>query len=248
MLKPNPKRYILINRVFSGTYLSDHVGHELINFIADDYGRQWCFVNKDGTMPFERYNKVDWIINCILVRRGVFEVLNAFFVQGSHIEFSEQAWRDKRIFHYQEQNEYLKRANVRYGGALVSDIYNDGAIVTYVARQVLLPKKRILLTHLNLTGDPLEGDAVRLIMEEGEKELGNQSPRTYVANTDQSYEELGRLLGDEAYFKKGFMPTVGDIRYGANMAYCEKDRELVNLTEYDKQKQLFLDTCERLKS
>ena len=244
------KRYILINRVFSGTYLSDHIGHELINFLADDHGTQWCFVNKNGEMPLDKYNKVDWVINVILIRRGVFEVLNAFHTVGGHIEFSEFADR-KRIFHAREQSAFLNRLDVKYGGVPVTKLYNDGAIVTYRVPEVYVPKKRIVISHLDLTGDALEQDAIRVKMThpsgEKEKQLGNQSPRTYIVSTDASYGTMLSLLGNQDYFKKGFLPQVDDLQYGIPLAYCEKDADLIDLTMFHEQKRLFLEKIESLK-
>ena len=239
-----PKKYVLINRGFSGTYLEDHIGHEMINFLADDRGRQWCFINKNGELPFDKYDRIDWVINVILVRRGVFEVLNAFRV-GKHLEVATKTSQGKRYRLPEEHAKFLRSQKITYGGVPFHDIFEEeDSVVTFSVAKVYLPRKRIILTDADLTGDPLEKDAIRVKMIRGsdgeDKKLGNQSPRTYVSSSDGSYEELLSLFQDESMFKKGYLPQYEDILLGVQMAYCERDSQVVDITEFEEQKRLFL--------
>ena len=185
------KKYILINRGFSGEYLEDHLGHEMINFLADDRGRQWCYINKDGQLAFDKYGKIDWVINIILVRRGVFEVLNAFRVD-QHLEITTKTSQGKRYRLVEEHAKYLKKQGITYGKAPFHSIFEDLSVITFSVSKVYLPKKRIILTDSDLAGDFLEPDAIRVNMTRGsdgaKKKLGNQSPRTYVSSDDAPYE------------------------------------------------------------
>lgn len=238
------KKYILINRGFSGTYLETKLGHELINFVADDRGRQWCFINKDGQLAFDKYGKVEWVINTILVRRGVFEVLNVMNVKGGHLEVYKNT-PDGKVRLHEEHTKYLKSQDIRFGGVVFHDLFHDLSVVTFRAEQVYLPRKRIILTHEDLTGDPLAPDSIHLEMINNStgkaKQLGNQSARTYVSNKDGAYELLLSLISNPEYFKKGYQPQFADIILGYPMSFCEKDSDVVDLTEYIDQKQRFIE-------
>lgn len=238
------KKYILINRGFSGDYLEDHIGHEMINFLADDRGRQWCYINKDGQLAFDKYGKIDWVINVILVRRGVFEVLNVFQV-NEHLEVASKTSQGKRYRLVEEHTKYIKKFGITYGKVPFHSIFDDLSVITFSVSKVLLPKKRIILTDSNLAGDVLEADAIRVNMirssDGEEKKLGNQSPRTYVSNNDESYEKLLSLFQDESMFHRGYLPQYDDILLGASMAFCEHDTRVVDTKEYERQKKLFLE-------
>lgn len=237
------KKYILINRGFSGTYLETRLGHELINFIEDDSGRQWCYINKNGELAFDKYGKVEWVINTILVRRGVFEVLNVMYVKGGHLETYKNTPQGK-VRLREEHSKYLKEQDIRFGGVPFHDLYLEQDIVTFRAKQVYLPLKRIILSHEDLSDDPLGPDSIRLEMVKnstGEaKQLGNQSARTYVSNNDVAYERLLSLISNPDFFQMGHQSQFEDIYHGQPMAFCEKDSAWVKLTEYLNQKKRFV--------
>ena len=65
---------------------------------------------------------------------------------------------------HEEHTKYLKSQDIRFGGVVFHDLFHDLSVVTFRAEQVYLPRKRIILTHEDLTGDPLAPDSIHLEM------------------------------------------------------------------------------------
>ena len=238
-------RYILINRIYSGAYLKDRLGHEAINLVADDRGRQWCYINPNGLLPADKRGKVDWVINTILIRRGVFEVLNVFNVRDGELMRYVRTTQGTKEPLLDDHREFLIKQGIKYGGVAFHDIFEPDSVITFKANDVYVPRKRIVLTHMDLTGDPLNEDAIHLHMEglndAEEKQLGTQSARTYVRDTDQAYADLIAAINDQSLLRKRYLPMIADLDAGAEMAYCERDAGVVDLTEYQRQKDWFLE-------
>ena len=55
---------IVLNKMFVGYYLTQgNIGHEIINFYADDNGDKYIYLNKDGKLRQESVGKVKYVLN-----------------------------------------------------------------------------------------------------------------------------------------------------------------------------------------
>lgn len=111
---------IIINRLFSGDYLTDNVGHEVINLYKDDSGQHYLYVQPYGSYSAEHFEKIQYML---LVRgiegKGAVEVVG--LAEGisdiCNPLLSEENNRE-------EQLSYIKTHNVRYGGKSIIDIFS----------------------------------------------------------------------------------------------------------------------------
>ncbi len=116
-----PRNEIIINRLFSGDYLTDNVGHEVINLYKDDNGRHYLYVQPYGTYSIEHFEKIEYMLMVRGVEgKGAVEVVG--LAQGiSDIcdpRISEQKNRDR-------QNAYIAQNEVKYGGKSIIDIFSQ---------------------------------------------------------------------------------------------------------------------------
>ena len=56
------KSVIVINHMFTGKYLNQNIGHEIINLFSDDYERNYVYLCKDGSFNRDDLN-VEYIVN-----------------------------------------------------------------------------------------------------------------------------------------------------------------------------------------
>lgn len=55
----------LFNKIFSGSYLNDNLGHEIINFIKDDTGKRYIYLNPWGETSNDCINETKYVFHII---------------------------------------------------------------------------------------------------------------------------------------------------------------------------------------
>ncbi len=148
---------ILINKMYAGEYLSNNLGHEIINLLRSDNGCNYIYVNPLGTMGKEHNDKIDTIL---LVRNtGIPDTLEVL-AQASDLE---QVARIDKSSHKKEiaqisnnQMQYIKDNNITYGGKLLNEIYYSNlsgakklynqVYITFKANELRRPKKPIFIS------------------------------------------------------------------------------------------------------
>lgn len=111
---------IVLNRMFAGEFLDDHIGHEIVNMYKDDKGRNYIYIQPYGTYERSHHRH----IGSVLMVRNI-PGKRALEVLGLATELSdiydpsfpaEQQWEIHKRFLMQEQ--------VSYGGVPILDIFD----------------------------------------------------------------------------------------------------------------------------
>lgn len=69
------KDVMILTRMYVGRYLEENIGHEVINLFRDDEGRNYIYVNHDGTINPKYNDRVKAILLVKHVEKGVLEVI-----------------------------------------------------------------------------------------------------------------------------------------------------------------------------
>lgn len=126
MEKQNEKKEILLNIMYTGTYLEGtNIGHEIINFFKDDNGNNYIYVLHDGSMSKIHNDKIDTIL---LVRRctsNTMEIL-AKATGLTQIAKIKKSFRNKeKEEQHNLQIAYINEHNITYGGMKPYEIFKN---------------------------------------------------------------------------------------------------------------------------
>ncbi len=146
------KKEILLNVMYTGSWLDENIGHEIINLFRSDNGQNYIYVLPWGTMDKKHNNQIETIL---LVRRcnaDTFEIL-AKAVGLTQIAIRKTNSKKEHFGQLRdEQIRYITENDIRYGGVLLSDIFkirentNDFSVpVTFRAENVIKVKKPLFV-------------------------------------------------------------------------------------------------------
>lgn len=154
-------REIIINKMYTGAYLSegDNIGHEIINLYKADDGKNYIYLNPQGTIDVSHWENK---ITILLVRKfasKTFKVL-AKAEDVTILDFSDS--KLPRIERYKRQVEL----GLTYGGVCLVDLFNENlyngsfeeeknTYTTFVADEVIKPKNQIFITDDESVSDDI---------------------------------------------------------------------------------------------
>lgn len=197
------KGTILMVFMFRGDYLTNELGHEIINLFKADNGKHYIYVNPSGYVNEKKYGKIDTIL---LVRH----------VKGFQVEIIAKA-SGLRLFkgatdrHFGHKNKnYIQALNdtktkqnsecdeIEYGGKKLVDIFgfNDPGdkqyvLVTYEAEYFCRTKR---IVYIDFKNKEIVGEA----------EMPRQSLTTYYYHEkekgEQIYEYLRSIIDEKDYW------------------------------------------------
>lgn len=127
---------IIINRMFSGGYLNESLGHEIINLFKADNGRHYIYVNPYGTIN-EDAKDAHKVLLVRAISKHCFEILacaselklllgDELFASGRKRGAKEELKR---------QSEMIEAQNIAYGGVLLNELFeseNDSPNAAYI--------------------------------------------------------------------------------------------------------------------
>lgn len=173
------KNVIILNHMFTGNYLQDNIGHEIINLFSDDNGDQYIYLCKDGV-----FNRADINVEYIVqVRRPdkttrTLEIINV----ASDIQVCGN-------------NEDKKPIPV-YGGKSIYNIFKHNnkqqeVCATFKAGTMLKSDDPLYIWYGNQSAAPGLNGTV----------LTNYNPsqqlREYIYEGDPNYDNLMKLIEEE---------------------------------------------------
>lgn len=135
--------------MYAGRYLDDNIGHEVINLISDDKGRNYVYVNHDGIIN-EKYNdSVKAVLFVKHVEKGVLEIIAK--AEG----LKQVLYKSSEEEMISRQMDYINENEIRYGGVELYKVYGDKSndktadkiSITFEAEKVLKVKKPFYLIH-----------------------------------------------------------------------------------------------------
>lgn len=129
---------IVLNKIFTGSFLSHNLGHELINFLKDSNGQRYVYLNPWGERGDKAAKTTKYAFHIIESslrnEKGIYEL-----VAVSEIDRTAEVC-------YDENRENEKRNSPVYAGHSFVDIFYCGAdsdkahVYTYKASKFLKPK------------------------------------------------------------------------------------------------------------
>lgn len=206
--KPSP---IVINHMFSGNYLEDNIGHEIINLFKDDEGVNYIYLCKDG-----KYNRNKLPKYVIQVRRygtRTLEVINIAEIDDNNIE-------------------KIDIDKIKYGGCKITSLFEGNigqeinTFITFKAKRVVKPnidnpvyisywgnrlKDRTIIGKETPYPSILPSQPILLDQETDEKKSlfdVSEALRNiieYDDTEDSDYQKLAKLI--ESAFNKGIKDT-----------------------------------------
>ena len=114
---------IVLNRMYTGSYLSSNLGHEVINMFQADNDKHYLYLNAKGN-----FSKDGASVSTMLLVRGIgkkqVEIIglakNLKFVKSAQHTLPRDLGRVNKKIQIQ-QWDYMK--SIEYGGALIKDIF-----------------------------------------------------------------------------------------------------------------------------
>ena len=116
---------IVLNRMYTGSYLSSNLGHEVINMFQADNDKHYLYLNSKGN-----FSKDGASVSTMLLVRGIGEIRveiiglakNLKFVKSAQCKLPRDLGRvDEDV--QTKQLAYMKE--ITYGGAPREDIFGD---------------------------------------------------------------------------------------------------------------------------
>lgn len=180
---------IIINRMFSGSYLKDNIGHEWINLFESDKAGYCLYLNSDGTFNKNRVKQFNrdkenksgnYMLMVKNFDKGVWQVIAA-------AKLSDIATLEK--------GETRIGESVEYNGVALKDIFSGNVAlnkqeVTFKAEKVKFPASPILITK----GKDQDDDDGCLIIKG--LNFAKQSLRQYVYFGDAAYPNLWGIIDE----------------------------------------------------
>lgn len=146
------KTGIVLNRMYTGSYLSSNLGHEVINMFPDDEGNHYMYLNATGDFSAEHKEKIG---SMLLIKyagqdedgRPWVEVLG--YATGLKDVYNPK--RRKQSEKYKvpcNGGDGLKElGKIKYGGVPINDIFKGSAqqdvLISYYAAKLQVPKEGV---------------------------------------------------------------------------------------------------------
>lgn len=189
-------REIIINKMYVGGYLSegDNIGHEIINLYKADDGKNYIYLNSQGTIELSHGNNR---ITVLLVRKFASKIYKILAkVEGITIlDFANSKLPRKERYKGQVS------LGLTYGGVSLVDLFNENsfrgsleeeknAFTTFIADKVLKPKKQMYITD----DESVSSDKTFFIRTN--KGFGKQTLREFYQEKEKpdSFADLNQII------------------------------------------------------
>ena len=198
--KPKPaSREIIINKMYVGGYLSegDNIGHEIINLYKADNGKNYIYLNSQGTIELSRGENS---ITVLLVRKFASKIYKVLAKAEciTILDFADSKLPRK------ERYKGQVALGLTYGGVSLVDLFNENsyrgsleeeknAYTTFVADRVIKPKNQIYITD----DESVSGDNTFFIRTN--KGFGKQTLREFFNENEkpESFIDLNQIIENE---------------------------------------------------
>lgn len=190
------EKIILVAKMYTGEYIEENTGHEIINFFKPDNGK--CFygyIIYNGKV--KKCNKIDTILLVSGVKNRKIEIL-------AKIDKPEFISDEKNT--EEKQEKYIKAKNIRYGGVLLNKIMKEngldeyGIYITYKAENITKPndKQFILLKDSN---EKAKENEIKLSSWTIGHNLGYLSNTKYEEDYNKLYKKIQDIKWDNVESK-----------------------------------------------
>ena len=226
---------ILINVMYSGSYLKKNLGHEVINLIAADNGDNYVYVNPIGKIAKDKLKK--YRIDCVLLGQLVNATTIKVLAKATGVEMLqstrkaiENSSATEGEIKDNDYNEHCKEMkNVRYGDESLVDIFKNGEkqlLATYKAREVKEVNEELLLRIADES--QTKEDGIRYLTPsrhsvDKEFQFAKTNPYMYfpeqndAGETMKDYKELLGIINDKKLWKDSVVGKYSASGYGKQL-------------------------------
>ncbi|KUO64789.1 MAG: hypothetical protein APF84_02755 [Gracilibacter sp. BRH_c7a] len=189
-------REIIINKMYVGAYLSegDNIGHEIINLYKADDGKNYIYLNSQGTIELSHGENR---ITILLVRKFASKTYKVL-AKAEGVTILDFA--DSKLPR-EERYKGQVALGLTYGGISLVDLFNENsyhgslqeeknAYTTFVADKVIKPKNQIYITD----DASVSGDNTYFIRTN--KGFGKQTLREFYNENEKpdSFADLNQII------------------------------------------------------
>ena len=169
------KKGIVLNRMYTGSYLSSNLGHEVINMFQADNGKHYLYLNDKGNFANKYTELIDDMLLVRYVGENKVEILawasELTAIPGTNMPYSNfdpnstiRGYQEQIIYNKQRKpnleisdcnwkDEVDSETGITYGGANLIDIFGDAdqqnIYITYRAGKFQTPSARLFLEFGN---------------------------------------------------------------------------------------------------
>lgn len=197
-------REIIINKMYVGGYLleGDNIGHEIINLYKADDGKNYIYLNSQGTIELSHGSNR---ITVLMVRKFASKIYKILAkAEGITIlDFANSKLPRK------ERYEGQVTLGLTYGGVSLVDLFNENsyrgsleeeknAYTTFVADRVIKPKNQIYITD----DESVSGDNTFFIRTN--KGFGKQTLREFYSENEkpESFTDLNQIIENKELWEE----------------------------------------------
>lgn len=234
-MKKDAINTILINVMYSGSYLKTNLGHEVINLIASDNGDNYVYINPIGKIAKDKLKK--YHIDCVLLGQLVNATTVKVLAKATGIEMLQSTKKaienssategEINDNDYNEHCEEMK--NVRYGGESLVKIFDNDEkqlLATYKAKDVREVKDELFI-RIDDGSQPKE-DGIRYLSPsrhsvDKDFQFAKTNPYMYfpeqndAGETMKDYKELLGIINDKKLWKDKEIGEYSALDYGKEL-------------------------------
>lgn len=160
---------IVLNRVFSGEYLEDNIGHEVINLFKSDNGKYYLYLNALGSFHKQWKKRINSMLLVRTVKGAKMLEVIGLATGLSDVYDPELAEKTNDSKKPQpklkaDQDAYIVKHKISYNRVPVNDIFSGNSFqqdvcITFEAERVVKPKKPIFITFEDNCNNKYVGNA-----------------------------------------------------------------------------------------
>ena len=222
---------IVINRMFSGKYLRENIGHEVINLFQADNGKFYIYLNDVGVIGTEHFENGECTIDSMLLAHtleGTNTVEIIGLASGLHPVYNpELEDKEQEAF----QRKYAEVNAISYGGVSICGVNSifrgseqQTVNITFEADVVkkVANGKRIYIRMADKTNQvckELETYETDIVVNLSEVKLG-QGLKSYIAEGDADYSVLDGIINDSSLWGDS-MPQATPAAAPSELSYMD---------------------------
>ena len=199
-------RGIVLNRMYTGSYLSTNLGHEVINMFATDNGNHYLYLNARGNVV-EKGLLVQHMLLVMYLGDNRVEVLglakNLTAIDSAKVSLSGSLETSHEKI-TADQKKYIREEKIEYGGVSILDIFGDAGqqsvYVSYKAESLLKPKKRIILQFKHNKQDSEQTEFVKNILISNHNFSSTSLHQFIMQSEGNDYVELEKIISDPIFW------------------------------------------------
>ena len=187
--------------MFSGSYLDENLGHEIINLFLCDNGNHYVYLNDDGTFDKSYCGRIKTVVFVEDSGKNTVKIIGKADVVDD--VFAKEIYDgDKKLSEEESQISYILKNKVKYGGTYLHAIhFNDkqqSTWITFLCENYCVPTSRDAI--IQFPGNQSNTTSANTQLEANK---ARRSLKQYFKPGDTDYDTLDKLLNDPNAWESG---------------------------------------------